>query len=112
MHVDVPRCSSGLGTRCVESEHSAVPAERFYGHPGRLTRLAPGPVERIPSAAVSTDSRIAVDPGRWFVHRPGRSIVPQIPESFILLGQVSLIPLAGIVAALVASRIPSLRADT
>ena len=38
--------------------------------------------------------------------------MPQIPESFILLGQVSLIPLAGIVAALVASRIPSLRADT
>jgi len=38
--------------------------------------------------------------------------VPQIPESFILIGQVSLIPLAGLVAALVASRIPSLRADT
>lgn len=38
--------------------------------------------------------------------------MPQIPESFILLGLVSLIPLAGIVAALVASRIPSLGADT
>ena len=38
--------------------------------------------------------------------------MPQIPESFILLGLVSMIPLAGIVAALVASRIPSLRADT
>lgn len=38
--------------------------------------------------------------------------MPQIPESFILLGLVSLIPLAGVVAALVASRIPSLRADT
>ena len=38
--------------------------------------------------------------------------MPQIPESFILIGQVSLIPLAGLVAALVASRIPSLRADT
>ncbi len=38
--------------------------------------------------------------------------MPQIPESFILIGQVSLIPLLGIVAALIASRIPSLRADT
>jgi len=38
--------------------------------------------------------------------------VPQIPESFILMGQVSMIPLAGIVAALVASRIPGLRADS
>jgi hypothetical protein len=36
----------------------------------------------------------------------------QIPESFILLGLVCLIPLAGIVAALVASRVPSLRADS
>ena len=44
--------------------------------------------------------------------RPRRQFVPQIPESFILIGQVSLIPLLGIAAALIASRIPSLRADT
>jgi len=35
-----------------------------------------------------------------------------MPESYILLGQVSLIPLLGIAAALIASRVPSLRADT
>jgi hypothetical protein len=38
--------------------------------------------------------------------------VPQIPDSFILVGLVSLIPLAGIVTALVAAGIPSLRSDT
>jgi hypothetical protein len=37
--------------------------------------------------------------------------VPEIPVSFILFGQVALIPLFGIVAALVASRLPSLRSD-
>jgi len=37
--------------------------------------------------------------------------VPQVPESFILIGQVSLIPLLGIVAALIASRIPGVRSD-
>jgi hypothetical protein len=37
--------------------------------------------------------------------------VPEIPASFILIGQVALIPMFGIAAALVASRIPSLRSD-
>lgn len=38
--------------------------------------------------------------------------MPQIPYSFILIGQVSLIPLLGVVTALVASRIPAVRSDT
>ena len=45
-------------------------------------------------------------------NRPRRHDVPHMPESYILLGQVSLIPLVGIAAALIASRVPSLRADT
>ena len=49
-----------------------------------------------------------MDVGRTISRRDN---VPEIPASFILLGQVALIPMFGIAAALVASRIPSLRSD-
>lgn len=35
-----------------------------------------------------------------------------IPESFILIGIVTAIPVAGLVAALIAARVPANRADT
>jgi hypothetical protein len=38
--------------------------------------------------------------------------MPVVPESFVILGQVALVPLAGIAVALVAARIPATRADT
>lgn len=38
--------------------------------------------------------------------------MPVVPESFVILGQVGLVPLAGVVAALVAARIPATRADS
>jgi hypothetical protein len=38
--------------------------------------------------------------------------MPQIPPSFVLIGQVSLVPLVGIVAAVVASRLPVRNADS
>lgn len=37
--------------------------------------------------------------------------MPDIPESFIIIGQVALIPIFGVMAALIASRLPSLRSD-
>ena len=37
--------------------------------------------------------------------------MPEIPESFIIIGQVALIPILGVMAALIASRLPSLRSD-
>ncbi len=38
--------------------------------------------------------------------------MPAVPESFVILGQIALIPLVGVVAALVAARIPAARADS
>jgi hypothetical protein len=38
--------------------------------------------------------------------------LPQIPESFVIIGQIALIPILGVAAALVASRLPSLRSDS
>ena len=35
-----------------------------------------------------------------------------IPESFILIGIVTAIPVAGVIAALIAARIPANRSDT
>jgi hypothetical protein len=48
---------------------------------------------------------------KWSHTNDRRENVPQIPVSFILIGQVALVPLIGVTAALVASRIPSLRSD-
>jgi hypothetical protein len=38
--------------------------------------------------------------------------MPAVPESFVILGQVALVPLAGVVAALVAARLPATRGDS
>jgi len=38
--------------------------------------------------------------------------VSNIPESFILIGIITAIPVAGILVALIAARIPSKRADS
>lgn len=35
-----------------------------------------------------------------------------IPESFIIIGIITAIPVVGVIAALVAARIPSKRADS
>lgn len=40
-----------------------------------------------------------------------RENVPEIPASFVIITQVLLIPVVGVTAALIASRIPSLRSD-
>jgi hypothetical protein len=38
--------------------------------------------------------------------------VSNIPESYILIGIITAIPVVGVVAALIAARIPSKRADS
>jgi hypothetical protein len=60
-----------------------------------------------------------VEPGVWRTSRPGyggsiiRSMEMEvIPDSFVLITIVLAIPVVGLVAALVASRIPSRRSDS
>ncbi|MFQ5529587.1 MAG: hypothetical protein ACE5FP_04495 [Gemmatimonadota bacterium] len=42
----------------------------------------------------------------------GSHTVSNIPESFILIGIITAIPVAGVIAALIAARLPSNRADS
>lgn len=74
------------------------------GHSGRL---APRRVDRIESRRRGGASQASPRPA--FVREESHV---NIPESFILIGIVTAIPVAGIVAALIAARVPANRPDS
>ena len=76
--------------------------------PGRVALALPA-APSLPSRL--GEARLPAGPRADPTNRQERHM-PVVPESFVILGQVALVPLVGIAVALVAARIPATRADS